>query len=87
MANKTYAEYLKESKKQTFSKYMMPPNARPKYSRGDNPLERERRKETARRGLVDVKDLPITKEGTINKKKMRPIRQKIYKVQEASHGR
>jgi hypothetical protein len=84
---KTYAEYLAESRSRPPSKHLAPPGARPKGSKGDNPLERERRKETIRRGLIEVRDLPITKMGTIDKRKMRPIRQKIYKVQEASHGR
>lgn len=87
MADKTYAEYLAEARKRPPSKYLAPVGARPKYSKGDTPKARERLKETHRRGLVELSELPITKNGTINKRKMRPIRQKIYKIQEASHGR
>lgn len=85
--HKTYAEYLKEARERPPSKHLAPVGAKPKYSKGDTPISRERAKETTRRGLIEVRDLPMTKAGLINSRKMKPIRRKIYKIQEASHGR
>lgn len=84
---KTYAEYLAEDRKRPPSKHLAPLTARPKYSKGDNPKAREIEKNSLRKGYVTVSQIPITKDGLINTRKMRPIRQKIYKIQEAGHGR
>lgn len=84
---KTYAEYLAEDRKRPPSKHLAPPNALPKRSKGDTMKHRWERKNDLRRGLIDIHDIPVTKNGLIDTRKVKAIRRKIYKVQEESHGR
>lgn len=85
--SKTYAEYLAENKSKTFSTHMMPPGAKPKYSKGDTQAARERVKEMHRRGIITIDEVPVHINGMIDKSGMKKIKRKIYTIQEASHGR